>query len=365
MFTNEICPKLCPGCKHRELSVEESINRKTCFLQTKFNAWAAQLQPIHYLMGAASLNYRTKVCLHTAYVNKKWRFGLISKKELIPIENCPVHGNLIKNCIQIFSRILPPGDVFPIRFYVQSGKQIMLVVKAKAIPEPLWLSDNIKNELQLQGVEGVWVHTNPSAGHKVFMKNGFTLLMGSAYSSDDTGMIYGPMSFTQQIPELYLKSLRDASEFLNPEKDSMVIDLYSGIGYSSTLWQKAGAKVIAVELNGEAVCCFKKNVPQIEILRGKCADRIPQLNDFIKKNNTCNRLLYVNPPRTGVEKNVINWITEEYKPSKIAYLSCSPGTLVRDIGILENNNYKIQEISPFDFFPYTHHVECLALLVRK
>jgi len=61
---------------------------------------------------------------------------------------------------------------------------------------------------------------------------------------------------------------------------------------------------------------------------------------------------------------VLKWIADEYKPIKISYLSCSPGTLARDLLILENAHYKVIKIIPFDFFPKTHHIECLALIAR-
>ncbi len=47
---------------------------------------------------------------------------------------------------------------------------------------------------------------------------------------------------------------------------------------------------------------------------------------------------------------------------KNAYLSCSPGTLRKDLLTLTQNGYEVTKLIPFDFFPQTIHVECLALL---
>lgn len=76
------------------------------------------------------------------------------------------------------------------------------------------------------------------------------------------------------------------------------------------------------------------------------------------------RLLYVNPPRTGLEPEVIEWIAEEYRPAAIAYLSCSAGTLARDLERLQYGGYRVDVIAPYDFFPHTYHVETLALMGR-
>ena len=55
---------------------------------------------------------------------------------------------------------------------------------------------------------------------------------------------------------------------------------------------------------------------------------------------------------------------EELRPARYAYLSCSAGTLARDLALSESSGYRVTAIRPYDFFPNTHHVEALALAVR-
>jgi tRNA/tmRNA/rRNA uracil-C5-methylase (TrmA/RlmC/RlmD family) len=71
---------------------------------------------------------------------------------------------------------------------------------------------------------------------------------------------------------------------------------------------------------------------------------------------------YVNPPRSGLEPEVTRALAGELRPARIAYLSCSAGTLARDLAMLESAGYAVARIHPYDFFPLTHHVEALALL---
>ena len=74
-------------------------------------------------------------------------------------------------------------------------------------------------------------------------------------------------------------------------------------------------------------------------------------------------MIIVDPPRSGLNKqtilNIINLNAE-----KIIYVSCDPMTFVRDLNLL-NEKYEIKEITPFDMFPNTKHVEALALLKLK
>ncbi len=74
-------------------------------------------------------------------------------------------------------------------------------------------------------------------------------------------------------------------------------------------------------------------------------------------------VVITDPPRSGMHKSVIGAILYA-KPQRIVYVSCNPATQARDIAIL-NENYFVREIQPVDMFPHTHHVENVALLVRK
>jgi tRNA/tmRNA/rRNA uracil-C5-methylase (TrmA/RlmC/RlmD family) len=174
---------------------------------------------------------------------------------------------------------------------------------------------------------------------------------------------YGPTAFQQLIPALYRQALDAAEDFLTPGPDDHIADLYCGIGASLARWTRRGARVIGVELGGEAVECASRNAPAATVLRGKCADRIPQLRAWMLTTGT--RLLYLNPPRTGLEPAVLAWTTDEYRPERLAYLSCSAGTLSRDLVALAAAGYNVKMLIPYDFFPQTHHVETLALLRRN
>ena len=72
-------------------------------------------------------------------------------------------------------------------------------------------------------------------------------------------------------------------------------------------------------------------------------------------------VLVVDPPRKGCDEELLNTILE-YKPKRVVYVSCNPGTLARDLRILEDGGYRTQEVQPVDMFPHRSHVECVAWL---
>jgi 23S rRNA (uracil1939-C5)-methyltransferase len=83
-----------------------------------------------------------------------------------------------------------------------------------------------------------------------------------------------------------------------------------------------------------------------------------------KKSQTLNlkpSVIVLDPPRSGL-KNLDQWM-EEFRPQYIAYVSCDPHTLVRDLIPLKN--YEITELHLIDLFPSTFHFETVVFLKRK
>lgn len=357
----EGCEIRCRACAHRALSAEESQSQKLRWLEDQLAQWKDKLAPLQAVPEPQRWSYRNKVCLSTSWAKGGWQFGLISRKELIPIPRCPVHVEPINQAVQLLAPSLPPAPRFPLAYYLQSGAQATLVLKANQPPDLSWCSPWLQTRLSATGIEGLWLHLHPSAGRRVVAKKAWHLVWGRPRSVDSDGLVYGPTAFQQLIPPLYRRALDQAEAFLAPSPRDAVVDLYCGIGSSLRRWCKRGAWPIGVELDGEAVECARLNAPAAHLLRGRCAQRIPQLNAWLAGSECAKRLLYANPPRTGLEPQVRDWIAQ-LRPARMAYLSCSAGTLRRDVEVLERAGCRVEQIVPYDFFPQTHHVETLVFM---
>ena len=75
-------------------------------------------------------------------------------------------------------------------------------------------------------------------------------------------------------------------------------------------------------------------------------------------------VIVVDPPRKGLSADVIEAMVR-MAPQRIVYVSCDPGTLARDLRILEDLGYETTWVQPVDMFPQTHSVESVAQLLRK
>jgi len=346
---------------------QQSLNQKFDFLSRILHPWNHLIDPVISVAEDQRIGYRSKVSLAVNLNKNEWQFGMLKKEEIIPIHHCPVHSFPINQLIGFLADILPANADFPLKRLVVSGKQVVLVVKSGQIPDSSWLTDHITFEIKKIGFDGVWFHLNPSTGKRVFGKGGWHLMWGEPISVDEEGLVYGPASFQQLIPGLARVALDTATDFLKPDKNAALVDLYCGTGSGLRRWLFYTQNVLGVELSMEAVRCTLINAPGALVYVGKCSQRIPQINAFlgqVAKVNT-SRLLYVNPPRTGVEPEITEWIISKMQPHRLAYLSCSAGTLKRDLYRLESGGYTVVRIQPFDFFPLTKHVESLAMLERS
>jgi len=175
----------------------------------------------------------------------------------------------------------------------------------------------------------------------------------------------GPKSFfqtnTAQAFALYKKTL----EYASVQPDDIVYDLYTGTGTIANFVAPHCKKVIGIESVPEAIEDAKvnseiNNISNTAFFAGDIKDLLN--NDFIDKNGKPD-VIILDPPRAGVHENVIN-VLRATAPVNIVYVSCNPATQARDISMLMDM-YDVSEAQPFDMFPHTHHVENVALLVRK
>ena len=354
------CEPACHGCRHRLLGVDASLAQKTAYLARVLQPWAEVIAPIAGPAPERRLGYRDRVTLTARWAEDSgWRFGLVRRDVLVAIHECPVHTARVRALVHLLADRLPPAAWLPLAYLHVCGAQATLIVKARRATTTALAG--VMSGLADTGLEGCWLHLHPAAGRRLFARSGWELLWGAPRSRDAHGLLHGPTAFAQALPELHDAALASARMHLRPGPGVSVLDLYCGYGASLREWTTAGSAALGVELSGEAVELAAENSPRATVLRGTCAQRLPQVRDWWQAQ-PAERVAYVNPPRSGLEAEVVVALARDLRPARLAYLSCSAGTLARDLRVLEGAGYRVAAIRPLDFFPLTHHVEALALL---
>ena len=190
-------------------------------------------------------------------------------------------------------------------------------------------------------------------------------IYGNGYIEDKLGEYkfkISPLSFYQVNPIQAERLYNIGVEAAKITSKDTVFDLYCGIGTISLFMAKYAKKVYGVEIVEQAIENAKENailnnINNVDFIAG---DTEVVLDDLINNKKIIPDVVMVDPPRKGLDSRSIDNILK-IKPDRVVYISCNPATLVRDLAKFEEN-YVIEEIRPVDMFPFTKHVECVAVL---
>jgi 23S rRNA (uracil1939-C5)-methyltransferase len=139
--------------------------------------------------------------------------------------------------------------------------------------------------------------------------------------------------------------------------DDVLLDAYAGVGVFAILLAPYVKKVIAVEESSAAVADARENaagVKTVEFMLGKSEEVLDRLKERPD-------VVVLDPPRAGCQPKALQSLIR-LAPPRVAYVSCDPETMGRDLRLLCDGFYILKQVVPLDMFPQTHHVECVALL---
>lgn len=142
-----------------------------------------------------------------------------------------------------------------------------------------------------------------------------------------------------------------------------VLDLYSGAGNFALPLATAGLHACAVELHAPAVRALGAAATAQGLACETHAEPAAQAcQRFVDKARSF-ELVLLDAPRRGA-RDVLASAAKLADPF-VAVCSCNPETLARDLRELGENGFELEELSCFDMFPHTHHLEVLAWLRRS
>jgi tRNA/tmRNA/rRNA uracil-C5-methylase (TrmA/RlmC/RlmD family) len=154
-------------------------------------------------------------------------------------------------------------------------------------------------------------------------------------------------------------------EILRPQPGDVALDLYCGAGlFAGVLASAVGPSgtVIGFESDPAAVRDARHNLrdtPWARIHKGDVAEVLGHAG-WAEAS-----LAVLDPPRAGVARPVLDQLLRPGTAlRRVAYVSCDPATLARDIAVFAEAGWELGALRAFDAFPMTHHVECVATLTR-
>jgi tRNA/tmRNA/rRNA uracil-C5-methylase (TrmA/RlmC/RlmD family) len=209
-----------------------------------------------------------------------------------------------------------------------------------------------------EGIAGVvWGESSPKGRFRGQVRH----LAGATHLLEDFGGVLSTVnvqSFAQVNPKAAGLMFQEAASVVEPGHKA--VELYAGSGVLSLHLAPLFSEMVAIEINRSAV------------RRGEAdRDRLGVQNLVFKQDDARvlarhlpADLVMVDPPRSGLAPEVLASLLQE-KPRQILYIACDPATWARDLGRLVQGGYRLRFVRPYDFYPFTHHIEVLSLLSRE
>ncbi|MCL4562520.1 MAG: class I SAM-dependent RNA methyltransferase [Chloroflexi bacterium] len=340
------CPHFgeCGGCHYQNLAYEDQLDAKTEILRDVLaRVGGLSSPPIRPIVPAPQpWNYRNHVQFH---LSAEGRLGYQAQNShrVVPIRECHLpEGALNEVWPRLEVEPLPGLERVSLRLGQEEGVQLIL---ESSDPQPPEFSVDFPLSA---------VHLSP-AGSMVLAGDEQVYL-----SVRDRTFCVSPGSFFQVNTLQAEAMVAHLLELLPLTSTATVIDVYCGVGLFSAFIAPRVGRLMGVELSQAACEDFAANLDEfdnVELYQGAAEDVLPALQ--VRADG-----MVVDPPRSGLDPRALDAIAA-MQPPVLVYVSCDPSTLARDAKRLLAKGYTLEQVTPFDLFPQTYHIESISLFKTK
>ncbi len=381
---NRECPvaKLCGGCDFWHMDYAEETRLKAERVKTCLNRLGGEaLDTVPILAAPTCHGYRNKAQYPVA--QKKGRayagFFRAGTHDVVENDRCrilPGESDRVKDIVMdyvnqfkvpVYDEAAHTGllrHIYVRRGAVSGQLLVCLVINGARIPKPQALIERLK---AVPGFATLVLSLNTKKGNAVLGEE-FVTLYGPGWIEDTLcGLNFrlSPRSFYQvnhhQAQRLYEAAIAQAQI----TKADTVLDLYCGVGTITLCMAGAAGRVIGVEVIPQAVEDARDNAARNGIGNAEffCGDAgAPALE--LEKQGIRADVVVVDPPRKGLNADTIEALAR-FAPRRIVYVSCDPATLARDVALLKQRGYRLQNAMACDLFPRCSHIESIVTLIRE
>ena len=379
---NCIVADKCGGCQwqHIEPSYQREAKRQQIIQALHRIGGFKDLEVQPVLHTTDVLNYRNKSTYPLARSSTgqvQAGYYRLGSHKLVNLNQCPVQDERlhpllkeVKQDIQqrgwsIYNEHNHQGKLRHLSLRIGKNTGEMLLTLISTSKELTGIEEQARSWLdRYPGLVGVCINLNRDRTNAILGQTTHTVA-GKSYLREifaGTELHIAADTFFQVNTHAAELLLQTAIKQLNLTGEEKVVDAYCGIGTFSLPLARRVKQVIGIEVNSAAIAQAKSNAVLNQInnatfLAGKvkhCLNRLEFQPD----------IFLLDPPRKGCDPQVIAAILQ-LQPSRIAYISCKPATLARDLQLLcQSGTYQVTHVQPVDFFPQTTHVECCAILNR-
>ena len=335
-----MCPyyKLCGGCNLLHMDYDDQIEYKYQKLVGILKKFCNIDTNIEIIKNKNILNYRNKIDLKVN--NSLWGYYNNKTHNFVSIDNCLIAKESINDVIKCKEYInIKNGNII-----IRSNYNDEILISINTEESVNIDIDNLKKSVKLVGIV---VNDCLYYGEKFFIERFNNKFFKVNYNS------------FFQVNRYVTKEMINILN-CNSSGD-ILLDLYCGVGFLGQVINYKYKKIYGIEINENSIldAIYNSKLNKISNTYYLCGDSSKVINKIHDNIDT----LIIDPPRSGLVKNMVNDVIT-FKAKNIIYISCNPISLSRDLNILKEY-YNIEKIYLLDMFSNTYHVESVCVLKLK
>jgi 23S rRNA (uracil1939-C5)-methyltransferase len=333
----------CGGCHYQHIPYEVQLRMKEAILKDQLERIGKLEDPqvASAVPSSQPWNYRNHVQFHLSPTGELG-FQAPRSQEMVPIRECHLPKEVINDLWPRLDIESVPGlDRLGIRS--GSGDDLMLVLESSD-PEPVSLSLDLPISV---------VHLGPG-GHLVLAGDDHIVI-----EVEGAPFRVSPGSFFQVNTAAAAEMVGHLLDKLPLTGETTLVEAYCGVGLFSAFLAPHVGRLVGIEAFPSACEDFVLNLDEfdnVELYESPVEKALPALD--LKPD-----IILVDPPRSGLDRRVVDGILA-LAPRHLAYVSCDPSTLARDAKRLAAGGYESVQVTPFDLFPQTYHIESVSFWVK-
>jgi 23S rRNA (uracil1939-C5)-methyltransferase len=360
---------VCGGCALQHLSADRQIEIKQLALRDALER-VAKVTPQTWLepLRGPPWGYRRRARLGARYVPKKGRVVVGFRERLAPyiaaLEQCevlaPPVGALLGPLSALLTRLSIRAHVPQIEVAIAANVTALVLRVLEPVPE-----DDLAALREFAGRHQLRLYLQTAGVDSVAPLEAGPEPEPLRYSLPEFGVTYdfAPTDFVQINAVVNEAMVSRVVSLLELTADSRVLDLYCGLGNFTLPLARRAAAVLGIEADAALVARARHNarmngLANAQFVAADLTQPLPVTAPYLAAGFSH---LVLDPPRAGALE-VMPTIAH-LAPRKVAYISCHPGSLARDIGVLVHEfGFELRAAGVLDMFPHTAHVESLAVL---
>ncbi len=361
---------ICGGCSLQHLSPAAQIEAKQRQLLDNLQR-IGRVRPETVLapLRGPEWAYRRRARLGVKYVHKKGRvlagFREREKPYLADIQRCEVLVAPLANLPRDLANLvetLALREKIPQVEVAAGDESTALVFRVMEAPG----AEDVEKIAAFGAQQGVQIFLQTGGLDSIRPLPGGGPPGGSrplSYAIDGGRVVieFGPVDFIQVNREINASMVDAAMELLGPGGGDTVLDLFCGLGNFTLPLARRAQRAVGVEGDAVLLCKARANAVSNDIGNAtffmENLFEPAQFGPWAKERHD---LVLLDPPRAGA--SALLPLMAQWRPRRVVYISCHPGSLARDAEILvHSQGFKLTCAGVMDMFPHTTHVESIAV----